>query len=54
LTGSFNQLEVAKATKPKHLLLASTSSVHGGNETVPFRECDRADAAGSRRGNVRT
>jgi UDP-glucuronate 4-epimerase len=43
LTGSFNLLEVAKATKPKHLLLASTSSVYGGNETMPFRECDRAD-----------
>ena len=43
LTGSFNLLEVAKATKPKHLLLASTSSVYGGNETMPFRESDRAD-----------
>jgi UDP-glucuronate 4-epimerase len=43
LTGSFNLLEVAKATKPKHLLLASTSSVYGGNDTMPFRESDRAD-----------
>jgi UDP-glucuronate 4-epimerase len=43
LTGSFNLLEVAKATKPKHLMLASTSSVYGGNETMPFRERDRAD-----------
>jgi UDP-glucuronate 4-epimerase len=43
LTGSFNVLEVARATKPKHLLLASTSSVYGGNETTPFRESDRAD-----------
>jgi UDP-glucuronate 4-epimerase len=43
LTGSFNLLEVAKASKPKHLLLASTSSVYGGNETMPFRESDRAD-----------
>jgi UDP-glucuronate 4-epimerase len=43
LTGSFNLLEVARATKPKHLLLASTSSVYGGNETMPFRESDRAD-----------
>ena len=43
LTGTFNLLEVAKATKPKHLLLASTSSVYGGNETMPFRESDRAD-----------
>jgi UDP-glucuronate 4-epimerase len=43
LIGSFNLLEVAKATKPKHLLLASTSSVYGGNDTMPFRESDRAD-----------
>jgi UDP-glucuronate 4-epimerase len=43
LTGSFNLLEVARATKPKHLLLASTSSVYGGNDTMPFRESDRAD-----------
>jgi UDP-glucuronate 4-epimerase len=43
LTGSFNLLEVAKAAKPKHLLLASTSSVYGGNKTTPFRESDRAD-----------
>jgi UDP-glucuronate 4-epimerase len=43
LIGSFNLLEVAKATRPKHLLLASTSSVYGGNDTMPFRESDRAD-----------
>jgi UDP-glucuronate 4-epimerase len=43
LTGSFNLLEVAKEAKPRHLLMASTSSVYGGNKTVPFRESDRAD-----------
>jgi UDP-glucuronate 4-epimerase len=43
LIGSFNLLEVAKESKPRHLLLASTSSVYGGNETLPFRESDRAD-----------
>ena len=43
LIGSFNLLEVAKAVKPKHVLLASTSSVYGGNETMPFSENDRAD-----------
>ena len=43
LVGSFNVLEVAKRLKPKHTLLASTSSVYGGNETMPFREADKAD-----------
>lgn len=43
LVGSFNVLEVAKRLKPKHLLLASTSSVYGGNEVIPFREIDKAD-----------
>lgn len=43
LIGSFNLLELAERVKPKHLMLASTSSVYGGNETMPFRETDRAD-----------
>lgn len=43
LIGSFNVLELAKHLKPGHLLLASTSSVYGGNEKMPFSETDRAD-----------
>ena len=43
LIGSFNVLELAKDLKPQHLLLASTSSVYGGNEKMPFAETDRAD-----------
>lgn len=43
LDGTFNVLELAKAVQPKHFLAASTSSVYGGNQTVPFRESDRAD-----------
>ncbi|MEF2073704.1 NAD-dependent epimerase/dehydratase family protein [Consotaella aegiceratis] len=43
LIGSFNVLELARALKPKHLLMASTSSVYGANETKPFREIDKAD-----------
>jgi len=43
LVGSFNVLELARALKPRHLLLASTSSVYGANEAMPFREVDRAD-----------
>lgn len=41
--GTFNVLELAKALKPKHLLVASTSSVYGGNEKMPFEEADRTD-----------
>lgn len=43
LTGTFNLLEVLRQTGTKHLLFASTSSVYGGNETVPFAETDRTD-----------
>jgi UDP-glucuronate 4-epimerase len=43
LIGSWNILELAKATQPKHLLLASTSSIYGANEKIPFAETDRAD-----------
>ncbi|MCW4116972.1 NAD-dependent epimerase/dehydratase family protein [Aurantimonas sp. MSK8Z-1] len=43
LTGTFNLLEVARRAPPRHLLLASTSSVYGANARVPFRETDRAD-----------
>ncbi|MFA5951279.1 MAG: NAD-dependent epimerase/dehydratase family protein [Hyphomicrobium sp.] len=40
LVGSWNVLEVARELKPKHLLLASTSSVYGAAEKVPFHEDD--------------
>ncbi|PZM14060.1 NAD-dependent epimerase [Rhizobium tubonense] len=43
ITGSFNIIELARALKPKHLLLASTSSVYGANEKMPFAESDKAD-----------
>jgi UDP-glucuronate 4-epimerase len=43
LVGTFNLLEIARETKPHHLLIASTSSVYGGNETQPFEEADRTD-----------
>lgn len=43
LMGSWNVLELAKSVQPKHLLLASTSSIYGANEKVPFAETDRAD-----------
>lgn len=43
VVGTFNVLELAKKLKPKHLLIASTSSVYGGNERMPFVEADRTD-----------
>lgn len=41
--GTFNVLELAKSVRPKHLLIASTSSVYGGNQKMPFVEADRTD-----------
>lgn len=41
VTGSFNILEACRAHKVEHLVLASTSSVYGANETMPFRETDK-------------
>jgi UDP-glucuronate 4-epimerase len=43
LVGTFNVLELARAGKPQHFMLASTSSVYGANEKLPFTETDRAD-----------
>ncbi|WP_237155654.1 NAD-dependent epimerase [Oryzibacter oryziterrae] len=43
LVGSWNILELAKAFEVKHLMLASTSSVYGANEKVPFAEADKTD-----------
>ncbi len=38
LVGSFHVLELARKAGAKHLLVASSSSVYGGNEEMPFRE----------------
>ncbi|PRY23015.1 UDP-glucuronate 4-epimerase [Aliiruegeria haliotis] len=43
LLGTFELLEAARKTTPKHLLLASTSSVYGANEQMPYAETDKAD-----------
>lgn len=42
LLGSWQVLEAARARPPAHLLLASTSSIYGANEIVPFAEHHRA------------
>ena len=47
LIGTFNVLELSRQISPKHLLLASTSSVYGGNKKMPFVETDRVDSPAS-------
>ena len=43
VVGTFNILEIAKALEVGHLLMASTSSVYGANEDMPFSEREKAD-----------
>ncbi|THD82140.1 NAD-dependent epimerase/dehydratase family protein [Aliigemmobacter aestuarii] len=43
VVGTFNVMEVARRHAVEHLLMASTSSVYGANEDVPFAETDKAD-----------
>ena len=43
LVGTFNVMETARTLAVDHLLLASTSSVYGANEVMPFVETERAD-----------
>jgi UDP-glucuronate 4-epimerase len=43
LVGTFNVMEAARRLKVEHLLMASTSSVYGANEDMPFAETDQAD-----------
>ncbi|MBR9841540.1 MAG: NAD-dependent epimerase/dehydratase family protein [Rhodobacteraceae bacterium] len=44
LIGTFDLLEAARAYPPQHMLLASTSSVYGANEDMPYAETDKADS----------
>ena len=44
LVGAFNVMEIARELAVDHLLMASTSSVYGANEKIPFAETDQADA----------
>jgi len=43
IIGTFNLLELVRAKRPQHFLLASTSSVYGGNLDMPFLETSRTD-----------
>lgn len=41
--GSFNVMEAARRLHVDHLLMASTSSVYGANDQMPFSETHKAD-----------
>lgn len=41
--GTFNVMEAARRLEVEHLLMASTSSVYGANEEMPFTETEKAD-----------
>ena len=43
IIGFLNLLEAARLNQVKHFVYASSSSVYGGNITVPFSEKDRVD-----------
>lgn len=43
IVGTFNLLELCRQFKPRHLVIASTSSVYGANRDFPFAETDRTD-----------
>lgn len=43
LIGTFELIEAARAFPPAHMLLASTSSVYGANDEMPYRETHKAD-----------
>jgi UDP-glucuronate 4-epimerase len=43
LTGTFNVMECARELGVDHLLMASTSSVYGANEDMPFNEREKCD-----------
>jgi UDP-glucuronate 4-epimerase len=43
IVGTFNVIECARELAVAHLLMASTSSVYGANEEMPFNERQKAD-----------
>jgi len=44
VVGTLNVIEAARRRAVSHLLMASTSSVYGGNEDMPFVETEKADS----------
>ena len=43
ITGTFNVMECARELEVEHLLMASTSSVYGANDEMPFHERQKCD-----------
>ncbi|AMG74739.1 NAD-dependent epimerase/dehydratase family protein [Sphingopyxis granuli] len=43
VVGTFNVMEAARRNSVGHLLMASTSSVYGANDDMPFTETEKAD-----------
>jgi UDP-glucuronate 4-epimerase len=43
LVGHANMIELARTRRPRHMVYASSSSVYGGNKSLPFRVEDRVD-----------
>lgn len=43
ISGTFELLEAARSTRPKHMLIASTSSAYGANVKMPYAELDQCD-----------
>ncbi|MBN2745106.1 MAG: NAD-dependent epimerase/dehydratase family protein, partial [Bacteroidales bacterium] len=43
ITGFINLIDAARTYKVKHFVYASSSSVYGNRDDVPFREIDRVD-----------
>lgn len=43
IVGTFNVMEIARKLNVEHLLMASTSSVYGANDDMPFLETEKAD-----------
>lgn len=42
--GTFNVMEAARRLNVRHLLMASTSSVYGANEDMPFTEVEKTES----------
>ena len=43
IDGTFNVIESAHKIKVNHLLMASSSSVYGANQKIPFKEIDKTE-----------
>ncbi|MEL7152831.1 MAG: NAD-dependent epimerase/dehydratase family protein [Pseudomonadota bacterium] len=44
VVGTFNVMEAARRHRVRHLLMASTSSIYGASEDMPFAETQKVDA----------